>query len=188
MHNVRYLNDLMRNHFPRKENIRTDKRTRVISPSHQVLKYCPLISTEMAITEQLSCADILFRVIFVNEPPHDRYYSTFQFGFVLIFSVFVDSTHKSIIFEGKLSSVHVGFLSSLKMSFFLLFLAVSGSSIQFEPSFIIFDRSKGLLSCKISAVEGHLVSKLIFITEISESSYLLDRFLLETLRLFQLNS
>ena len=49
----------------------------LLEPSHQVLKYCPLISKEMAITEQLPCAEVPFRVTLVNETPHNRYYSIY---------------------------------------------------------------------------------------------------------------
>ena len=77
-------------------------RRRVISPSHQVLNNYPLISTEMAITEHLPCAYVLFRVTLVNERPHDRFYF-FQSGFVLKLNVFVHSI-QSTIFEDKLSS------------------------------------------------------------------------------------
>ena len=47
-----------------------DFRRKVLSPSHQVLEYCPPISSEMAIAEQLPCADVLFGVTFVDDAPH----------------------------------------------------------------------------------------------------------------------
>ena len=80
-------------------------RHSVLSPSCQFVKFCPYIPTEMIITEQLPCADVLFRLTFVDEAPHYRYYSIFQSGFVLNFSVLVHSIHKSTILEDKLSSI-----------------------------------------------------------------------------------
>ena len=108
---------------------------------------CIIIKIDILVEVCDCLSDVLFRVTFVSEPPYDYYYSIFQSSFVLKFNVFVHSIYMSTIFEDKITSNFFGkFFIEHKDDIFPSFFALAASSMQFEPSFIIFDRSKRLFS------------------------------------------